>query len=71
MRYRYTFKNLTNCEQKILEELNWNTLIQVPFHYLNLFVSAGILFTDDKVEGSNRKIVHHLNEKADEEDIKF
>jgi len=61
-RYKYTFKNFTTCEQRILEEMNWCTYVQTPLDYTNLFMSAGILFTDDtyEINGKVYKISHHM-----------
>ena len=47
MKYKYTYNNITHCEAKILDEINWNLVIQTPYHYINLYISAGVLFTDD------------------------
>lgn len=66
-RYQYTFKNITSCEQKILEEINWNTFVQTPYHYVNLFLSAGVLFSDDEYyqDGEYKQISHHNDMGSD------
>lgn len=46
-KYNFTFKNITSCETKIIQELKWNLLIQTPLHYVKLFYSAGVVFTSD------------------------
>ena len=64
MKYKYTFKNITNWEQKIYEELNWNLFIQTPYHYANLFISAGVLFTDDIIKESAHIHIKHSKDNA-------
>lgn len=46
-RYKYTFKNITTCEHRILEEINWNAYVQTPLDFVNLYITGGILFEDD------------------------
>ena len=64
MKYKYTFKNITHWEQKVWEELNWNLFIQTPYHYIDLFLSAGILFTDDVVRESSEILVKHSKDPS-------
>lgn len=46
-KYNYTFKNITSCEAKILQELKWNLSLQTPLHYVMLFYSSGVIFSSD------------------------
>lgn len=59
MKYKYTYKNITWCEAKIYEELNWNLIVQTPYHYVNLFISAGVLFTDDTIQDESDIYIKH------------
>lgn len=71
-KYKYTFKNITTCENRILEELNWNVFVQTPYHYINLFLSGGVLFTDDEIEGSTEKLIKHNKDPSlRDEETKF
>ena len=71
-KYKYTFKNITTCENRILDELNWNVFVQTPNHYINLFLSGGILFTDDEIEGSTEKLIKHNKDPSlRDEESKF
>lgn len=49
-KYQFAYKIITKWEVKILEELNWSFMIQTPLTYLNLFLSSGVLFSDDSIE---------------------
>jgi hypothetical protein len=46
-KYTFTYKNITSCEAKILQELNWNMMIQTPLHFIKLFYSTGVVFASD------------------------
>lgn len=50
-KYQYNYKNITRCEIKVLEELNWAFMVQTPTTYTNLFFSAGVVFSDDRLNG--------------------
>jgi hypothetical protein len=71
-KYKYTFKNITSCEQKILEEINWNTFIQTPYYYINLYFSSGVLFSDDEYYQDGRFITfpHHNDVNSHPQELK-
>ncbi|CAI2373742.1 unnamed protein product [Moneuplotes crassus] len=67
-KYMYTYKNITKCEGRILEEINWNTYIQTPLDYTNLYLTAGVLFTNDKyLSGGEEFYFSKTNNDADQE----
>lgn len=53
-----------------MEEINWNSHIQTINHYLNLYTSAGILFTDDVI-AKGKSVKHYSQKGIIEEDIKI
>lgn len=58
LKHNFTWKIIVACEAKILQELNWNITMQTPLHFVKLFSSAGLLFSDDIVtrDDQNDKI---------------
>lgn len=65
-KYTFTFKNITSCEAKILQELRWSMLIQTPLHYVKLFYSTGVVFASDTFFDDISKVQIQLDNRSDE-----
>ena len=45
--YSFPIQEYKDCEVFVIKTLKWNLQVLTPYHYLENFVSQGILFTND------------------------
>lgn len=46
---RYTEKQVIEAEIEIMKVLSWDIMFSTPADYIHLFLSQGVLFSDDKI----------------------
>lgn len=57
-RANYSWDEVTQCESKFLNLLNWDLVVICPLYFISTFVEYGVLFEDDKIAESSFKAYH-------------
>lgn len=46
---KFKSKDILFMEKEILKTLNWNLMVKTPADYVDLFLSQGVLFSNDQI----------------------
>ena len=65
----FSYRTIVQCEAMILQELNWNIMMQTSYHYFKFFTSCGVWYWTDQFQIGGSKISFKNENKENLQDV--